>query len=89
MSSRDLLVSTANETGATFDFTLSRQQRAFQASITGTQTVTLQGRIDSAHDFVDVLSVSVTTATLVSMLPQLRVVTTGTSGGSSVSTLAW
>ena len=89
MSSRDLLVSTTNETGATFNFTLSRQQRVFQASITGTQTVTLQGRIDSAHDFVDILTTATTVATLVSMLPQLRVVTTGTSGGSSVSTLAW
>jgi hypothetical protein len=89
MTIKNLLETSTDETGGGFTFSLSRQQRVFQTTITGTQTVTLQGRIDTNHSYVDIVAFTATGATLISMLPQIRVVTSGTSTGSSISTLAW
>jgi len=78
---------TTDETSKTVVTSLSRLQGVFQASITGTQTVTLQGRIDDTHDWVDILSTSTDEASLITLLPELRVVTSATSGGSSVNSV--
>ena len=84
-----VLVSTADETGAAIEVDLSRMQKICQISITGTQIVALQGRVSDDHDWVEIGNSSVDTIFLFTSTPQLRAVTTGTSGGSSRTTVVW
>ena len=84
-----LLSSSTDETGDTFVLPLSRQQAVCQISITGTQTVTLQGRINSSHDWVTINSTSTTDLFFFTIPGQVRAVTSGTSTGSSVTTIAY
>jgi len=84
-----LLAAAADVTGEAHYLSLSRLQKVGQISITGTQTVTLQGRIDSAHDWVTIKELSESGLFLFTCPPWLRAVTSGTSGGSSVTSVAW
>jgi hypothetical protein len=55
----------------------------FQAEITGTCDVTLQGRVASDAPWVDIVTLSATGLKVVAIFPQLRVVTTWTDGEAS------
>ena len=71
------------------DVLRSTMERTVERQIeTGTQTVTLQGRVDDTHDWVDITQTSADDASLITVLPEMRVVTSATSGGSSVVTVA-
>jgi hypothetical protein len=85
----DILTSSTDETGKTVRTSLSRQQAVGQISVAGTQTVTLQGRISSAHDWIDINSVTSSEIFLFTLPGELRVVTSGTSGGSSVTSVTF
>jgi hypothetical protein len=85
-----LLESSADETGNAFVLPLSRQQAVGQITITGTQTVSLQGRIDNDHDWGAIKEISATEPPfLFTLAPEIRVVTTATSGGSSVTSMVY
>lgn len=84
-----LLSSSADETGGTFVFTSSKQQFIGQITVTGTQTVDLQGRVDENHDWVSINQVTASAVFYFSVPGQLRVVTSGTAGGSSVTSVTF
>jgi len=86
---RTLLATDADVTGATFGFGVSRQQALLQVSITGTQTVTVEGRLSDDHDWFTILTTAVDTAVMCLIMPQMRAVTSGTSGGSSVTSVVF
>lgn len=85
----DLLSTSTDETGDTFIVPVSRQQAVGQISITGTQTVTLQGRISADHDWVTINSTSTTDLFFFTVPGQIRAVSSGTSTGSSVTSIVY
>lgn len=89
MTVNNILFSVTDETGEANVLPSSRQQMVGQISITGTQTVTLQGRINSSHDWVDIESVTASTLFLFTNPGEVRAVTTSTSGGSSVTSVRY
>lgn len=87
MAKHTLLTSSTDETSSTFIPSKSRQQMVGQISITGTQTVTLNGRIGDAHNWVAIQAATADELFLFTNPGELQVVTTGTTGGSSITSV--
>jgi hypothetical protein len=60
-------------------------QRVVQISISGTITVAIEGRMTPAAPWITIYSTAASAVQLVALMPEMRVTTTGASGGPSAS----
>lgn len=77
------LVNAASATGATSAVTYPRvldRTGIFQAEISSSATVKLQGRVDSNAPWVDIVSLTSSDAKVVALFPSMRVSYTVVSG---------